>query len=66
MLQGRLFAYPDAQRYRIGANYQALPINRPKNEVNNYQRDGSLRFDGNSEAQDNYQPNSFGGPAQVL
>lgn len=65
MLQGRLFAYPDAQRYRIGTNYQSLPINRPKNAVNNYQRDGSLRFDGNSEAQDNYQPNSFGGPAQV-
>ena len=65
MLQGRLFAYPDAQRYRIGANYQALPINRPKNEANNYQRDGSLRFDENSGAQDNYQPNTFGGPAQV-
>lgn len=65
MLQGRLFAYPDAQRYRIGTNYQSLPVNRPKNAVNNYQRDGSLRFDGNSEAQDNYQPNSFGGPAQV-
>jgi catalase len=62
MLQARMFAYPDAQRYRIGANYQALPVNRPKNEVNNYQRDGALRFDGNSGAQDNYQPNGFGGP----
>ena len=62
MLQARMFAYPDAQRYRIGANYQALPVNRPRNEVNNYQRDGALRFDGNFGAQDNYQPNSFGGP----
>mgnify|MGYP003958940329 FL=1 len=62
MLQARMFAYPDAQRYRIGANYQTLPVNRPKNEVNNYQRDGALRFDGNSGSQDNYQPNSFGGP----
>ena len=62
MLQARMFAYPDAQRYRIGANYQALPVNRPKNLVNNYQRDGSLRFDGNSGALDNYQPNGFSGP----
>jgi len=59
-----MFAYPDAQRYRIGANYQAVPVNRPKNEVNNYQRDGALRFDGNSGPQDNYQPNSFRGPDQ--
>ena len=29
MLQGRLFAYNDAHRYRVGANHQALPINRP-------------------------------------
>jgi catalase len=64
MLQARLFAYPDAQRYRIGANYQALPVNRPKNGSNNYQRDGALRFDGNHGSKDNYEPNSFGGPAQ--
>ena len=38
MLQGRLFAYHDAHRYRVGANHQMLPINRPKVEVNNYQR----------------------------
>jgi catalase len=64
MLQARLFAYPDAQRYRIGANYQHLPVNRPKNEVANYQRDGSMRFDTNMEPQDNYEPNGFGGPIQ--
>ena len=64
MLQARLFAYPDAQRYRIGTNYQALPVNRPKNDVNHYQRDGSLRFDGNGSGQDNYEPNGFGGPVQ--
>lgn len=63
MLQARLFAYPDAQRYRIGANYQHLPVNRPKNEMNSYQRDGAMRFDGNGVA-DNYEPNGFGGPAQ--
>lgn len=45
MLQGRLFAYHDAHRYRVGANHQALPINRARNKVNNYQRDGQMRFD---------------------
>jgi len=64
MLQARLFAYPDAQRYRIGANYQYLPVNRPKNEINSYQRDGAMRFDGNNGAADNYEPNGFSGPVQ--
>lgn len=42
MLQARLFAYPDAQRYRLGANYQQLDVNRPICPVNNYQRDGAM------------------------
>ncbi|MBS4189400.1 catalase KatA [Bacillus sp. FJAT-49705] len=65
MLQGRLFAYHDAHRYRVGANHQALPINRPKNEVNNYQRDGQMRFDSNGGGTVYYEPNSFGGPTEV-
>jgi len=40
MLQGRLFAYPDAHRYRLGANYEQIPVNRPINEVHHHQRDG--------------------------
>lgn len=64
MLQGRLFAYPDAQRYRLGGNYQMLPVNRPQNEVNFYQRDGFMNFNGNGGRKDNYEPNGFGGPAQ--
>lgn len=64
MLQARLFSYPDAQRYRIGANYQALEVNRPLNAVNTYQRDGAMRFDGNAGRLDNYEPNGFGGPVQ--
>ena len=59
MLQARLFAYHDAHLYRIGTNYQALPVNRAKVEVNNYQRDGAMRFDGNSGRRPNYEPNSF-------
>jgi len=63
MLQARLFAYADAHRYRLGANFEALPINRPRGaEANNYQRDGHMRFDGNAGAAVNYEPNSFGGP----
>ncbi|MBX9968438.1 catalase [Priestia aryabhattai] len=64
MLQGRLFAYSDAHRYRVGANHQALPINRPRSEVNNYQRDGQMRFDDNGGRSVYYEPNSFSGPTE--
>ncbi|OYQ87539.1 catalase [Wohlfahrtiimonas chitiniclastica] len=59
MLQGRIFAYADAQRYRIGTNYQQLPVNAPKCPYHNYQRDGAMRFDGNQGSAPNYEPNSF-------
>jgi len=64
MLQGRLFAYSDAHRYRVGANHQALPINLPRSEVNNYQRDGQMRFDDNGGRSVYYEPNSFSGPTE--
>ena len=65
MLQGRLFAYGDAHRYRLGINHTALPVNRPRAvESMNYGRDGQMRFDGNSGRAKNYEPNSFSGPAQ--
>ncbi|KJL03395.1 catalase KatA [Priestia aryabhattai] len=64
MLQGRLFAYSDAHRYRVGANHQALPINRPRSEINNYQRDGQMRFDDNGGRSVYYEPNSFSGPTE--
>jgi catalase len=59
MLQGRIFAYNDAHRYRIGANYEQIPVNRCPFSVNNYQRDGAMRVDGNGGGQPNYFPNSF-------
>ena len=63
MLQGRLFAYHDAHRYRLGPNYLLLPVNQPKGvKAKNYQRDGYMRFDGNDGDAPNYYPNSFGGP----
>ncbi|MBN2314401.1 MAG: catalase, partial [Sedimentisphaerales bacterium] len=62
MLQARVVSYADAHRYRLGVNFESLPINRPKVPVNNYQRDGFMRFDGNGGSSVNYEPNSFGGP----
>lgn len=59
MLQGRILSYPDAHRYRLGANYEQIPVNRCPFAVNNYQRDGQMRIDGNSGSSPNYFPNSF-------
>ncbi|MDF2723404.1 MAG: katA [Paenibacillus sp.] len=64
MLQGRLFAYSDAHRYRVGANHNTLPINRPHAEVNHYQRDGQMRHDSNGGGSVYYEPNSYGGPSE--
>ena len=59
MLQGRIFAYPDAHRYRLGANYQQIPVNRPIAPVSHHQRDGHMTVDGNQGSGPNYFPNSF-------
>ncbi|MGN7165531.1 catalase KatA [Paenibacillus cellulositrophicus] len=64
MLQGRLFAYADAHRYRVGANHNQLPINRPKVPVNNYQRDGYMNSGTNGGGSVYYEPNSFNGPKE--
>ena len=44
MLLGRAFAYNDAQRHRIGANFNQLPVNQPKVPVNTYQFDGQMAY----------------------
>lgn len=55
VLQARLFAYPDAARYRLGANYQQLPTNAAKAPVYcPFQRDGKMRFDDNYGGDPNY------------
>ncbi|HYM66595.1 MAG TPA: catalase, partial [Patescibacteria group bacterium] len=61
MLLGRIFSYPDTHRYRIGANYLQLPINRPQSAVNSYNKDGAMRY-AHAGPQPVYAPNSFGGP----
>jgi catalase len=58
-LQGRLFAYGDAQRYRLGVNYNQIPVNRAKCEVNDYHRDGFMRTDGNYGGDVAYTPNQY-------
>jgi catalase len=59
MLQGRILSYPDAHRYRLGANYEQLPVNKCPYMVNNFERDGAMRVDGNGGSNPNYFPNSF-------
>ena len=66
MLQARIFSYADAHRYRLGSNFERLPVNAPKatKVMNPYQRDGAMRFDDNCGPGPNYEPNSFGGPTE--
>ena len=64
MLQFRIFSYGDAHRYRLGANHDSLPVNRPRCPVHNYTRDGAMRFDGNEGGAVNYEPNTYGGPVE--
>jgi len=62
MLQGRLFSYADAHRYRLGTNYLQIPVNCPyATRVRNYQRDGFMTVNGNQGSAPNYWPNSVEG-----
>ena len=58
MLQGRLFSYGDAQRYRLGVNHASIPVNAPRCPVHSYHRDGAMRVDGNYGSTLGYEPNS--------
>ncbi|HIW32402.1 MAG TPA: catalase [Candidatus Paenibacillus intestinavium] len=60
MLQGRLFSYGDAQRYRLGVNHHQIPVNQPKCPFNSFHRDGAMRVDGNKGSTLHYEPNSYG------
>lgn len=60
MLQGRLFSYGDAQRYRLGVNHFQIPVNSARCPMGNFHRDGALRVDGNEGATLHYEPNSYG------
>ena len=60
MLQGRLFSYGDAQRYRLGVNHHLIPVNAPRCPAHSYHRDGAMRVDGNHGSTLGYEPNSYG------
>ena len=62
MLMARVFSYPDAQRYRVGANYNEIPVNAPISGVNSYTQDGAARHGFKPASAPVYAPNSFGGP----
>ncbi|GAA8848449.1 catalase [Helicobacter pylori] len=62
MLLGRVFAYADAHRARIGPNFHQLPVNRPAvAQENHFTFDGPMRYEHSGDAPV-YQPNSFGRP----
>lgn len=62
MLQGRLFAYTDAQRYRLGVNHHQISVNSPRaaKDYHSFHRDGQMRVDGNHGSLLHYEPNSYG------
>ncbi|PXW28292.1 catalase [Paraburkholderia caballeronis] len=61
MLQARIFAYTDAQRYRLGINHHQIPVNAPQvSGANSFHRDGAMRVDGNLGRTLNYEPNREG------
>lgn len=60
MLQARLFSYGDTQRYRLGVNFNQIPVNAPRCPRHSYHRDGQMRVDGNQGARLGYVPNSYG------
>ncbi len=60
MLQGRLFSYGDAQRYRLGVNHHLIPVNAPRCPAHSYHRDGAMRVDGNHGGTLGYEPNNYG------
>lgn len=60
MLQGRLFSYGDAQRYRLGVNHHQIPVNKSRcPHANFFHRDGQMRVDGNFGSTLGYEPNSY-------
>lgn len=67
MLQARLLAYQDAQRYRVGVNHNQLAVNAPRCPVHHYQRDGAMSGPNrNQDSSVNFYPNDNGdAPAPI-
>lgn len=61
MLLGRMFAYADAHRARLGVNYKQIPVNEPRCPFHSYSKDGAMRVRPVTDPV--YAPNSKGGPS---
>ena len=60
MLQARIMSYADTHRYRLGVNYESIPVNSPHaTKANTPYRDGQMRVDGNNGSRQNYQPTKY-------
>jgi len=55
LLQGRIFSYSDTQMYRLGANHQQIPVNRPVVNVNNNNQEGHMNVS-ERDSDVNYEP----------
>ena len=50
MLLARVFSYPDAQRHRVGTNYNQLPVNAPISPLNSYDKEGAMQYEHSGDA----------------
>lgn len=63
VFEARRMAYRDAQYYRLGANFNRIPVNCPiQTKVLAYNRDGRPPVKDNDRDIPNYFPNTFNGP----
>ena len=61
LLQGRNFSYIDTQIKRLGGpNFAQIPINQPRNPVQNFQRDGHMQMN-KQQGRVSYEPSMLAG-----
>ncbi|KAJ2946877.1 hypothetical protein O0L34_g16210 [Tuta absoluta] len=62
VFEARRLAYRDAQYFRLGANFNNIPVNCPiQAVVHAYNRDGTPPVKDNEKDKPNYYPNTFNG-----
>ena len=65
LLQGRIFSYSDTQMYRLGANHQQIPVNRPLVAVQNNNQEGAMNMS-HRDSDVNYEPSRAEPKSAVL
>ncbi|XP_052738576.1 catalase-like [Bicyclus anynana] len=67
VFESRVFSYRDTQLYRLGKNFNKIPVNCPSQvRTFTYNRDGRPDVGSNEEDIPNYYPNSFHGPVPYM